>query len=37
MTARAAKPPAAGLARVGVRAFRLNLVPAPARAGEGDR
>ena len=37
MTARAAKPPASGLARVGVRAFRLNLVPAPARAGEGDR
>lgn len=37
MTSRAAKTPAGGLARVGVRAFRLNLVPAPARAGEGDR
>lgn len=37
MTARAAKQPAAGLAHVGVRAFRLNLVPAGARAGEGDR
>lgn len=38
MSARAEKAPAAGtVARVGVRAFRLNLVPAPARPGEGDR
>lgn len=35
MSSRAA--PNGVLALVGVRAFRLNLVPAPARAGEGDR
>ncbi len=38
MSARAARTAAVGaVARVGVRAFRLNLVPAPARPGEGDR
>jgi len=38
VSARAGKPTAAGaVPRVGVRAFRLNLVPAPARPGEGDR
>jgi hypothetical protein len=38
VSARAEKATAAGtLPRVGVRAFRLNLVPAPARSGEGDR
>ena len=29
--------PTTPLAKVGVRAFRLNLVAAPARSGEGDR
>jgi len=38
VSARATGTAAVGpVARVGVRAFRLNLVPAPARPGEGDR
>lgn len=37
MSARTASVHAPAAFSIGVRAFRLNLVPAPARAGEGDR
>jgi hypothetical protein len=37
MSARAARLHATDAVPIGIRAFRLNLVPAPAHAGEGDR